>query len=476
MRTKIICTIGPGSLNKDTLLSLLQAGLGVARLNGSHADLQWHSSAIRQLRSAMPHIPILLDVPGRKIRTLQLLHEPSFRAGDSIVLTSDSMHDGTEKVPVSYQNLHLDLSVGDVIMADDGVLMFVVIAIDGKDIICRAEVDGQLKSRKGINVPMVKFNLPMVSERDIQMIEFACEHDIDFIGLSFVETGEQVEAFRKIINGRGPQIVSKIENQGGLLNLNEIISHSDAIMIDRGDLSVETGLFQMGINQKTIIQEANKYGCPVIVATEMLHSMIDNAQPTKAEIADITNAVLDGCSATMLSGETAVGKYPKNAVDAMKGTILAAEKYMYEKSNDSVETSKLDNNYVNALCGTIERLCKDLPLSKVIVLTRTGHAAKVVARGIFPQNIIAVSDDPKYVRTLNLIRGVVGVQSNFCFDSKNGDYEIKILNQLWLDGMIEESDEILLLGVSYPVIGSKVNSLKILSVASLIMKYGWEKP
>lgn len=342
--TRIVCTIGPATLNEATLLLLHEAGLSVARLNGSHNTLEWHQSAVEKIRKVLPNVPILLDIPGRKIRTLPLKHEPKFTVGDSIILTTDLSHDGTNKVPVDYAELHKDLKIGNKIMADDGTIEFSVERIVGCDIHCRAKTSGQLKSQKGINVPFVQLNTPLVTERDKKLIAFACENKVDYIGLSFVESAEQIEIFRRLIKTYCPRIVAKIENQGGIRNLKAIVRSADAIMIDRGDLAAETSLYNVAVMQKNIIAVAKEFGCPVIVATGMLHSMIQNSFPTKAEVSDITNAVLDGCSATMLSGETAIGLFPVEAVRTMKKVIEAAESYkpsLNERATDERSTHLL---------------------------------------------------------------------------------------------------------------------------------------
>ncbi len=253
---KIICTIGPVTNTPDKLRELAAAGMNVARLNGSHSDLDWHASTIAMLKDVLPTIPILLDIPGRKIRTTALKIEPIFKAGDTITLTTDTSHDGSEKVPVNYSDLHRDLEVGHTILADDGTLRFIVTAVVGVDIVCRADVDGQLKSRKGINVPHVSLRTQVMTKRDQAMIEFAKTHGVDYIGISFVESAEHVAAVRSAINGKSPRIVSKVENLGGLTNVAEIADASDALMIDRGDLSVETNLEDVTLNQKRIIEVA----------------------------------------------------------------------------------------------------------------------------------------------------------------------------------------------------------------------------
>ncbi len=471
-RTRIVCTIGPCSLDRAMLLSMHSAGLSVARLNGSHANLDWHRDAIRQIHEVLPEVPILLDIPGRKIRTTQLAHEPVFSAGDILVLTTDLSHDGTEKVPVNYPNLHADLSLGNTVMADDGTLRFTVVKIEAQDIHCRAESTGQLKSRKGINVPFVTLNTPQVTTRDKQMIDFACENKVDFIGLSFVESAEHILAFRELINGRGPRIVAKVENQGGMNRVHEIAEAADAIMIDRGDLSVETSLHDVAIRQKTIINAARQHGRPVIVATEMLHTMIDNPFPTKAEVADISNAVLDGCAATMLSGETAVGSFPLQAVNTMSQVIDAAEMHLqaeFEKSHISAGSTVPE-----VISSVIPTLCRSLPVTKVVAITRSGYAARMIATHGLRQPILAVSDDAAAARSFNLIAGTQGVFSKVPFSRISADHIVHVLKMLWGKGLIGDGDILLVTGISYPTPGSRMNTLQIFNAGELAKTLGWE--
>lgn len=469
--TRIVCTIGPNSLEDSTLLALYDAGLSVARLNGSHADLNWHRKAIQKIHDVLPSVPILLDIPGRKIRTTQLLHEPSFTVGDTLILTTDTSHDGTKKVPVNYGNLHADLSAGDSIMADDGTLRFTVIKIDGADIHCRVETSGQLKSRKGINVPFVNLNTPQVTSRDEQMIAFARDNKVDFIGLSFVESAAHIIAFRNLINSSWPRIVAKVENQGGMDRVHEIVEVADAIMIDRGDLSVETSLYDVAIKQKQIIEAARRYGRPVIVATEMLHTMIQNPFPTKAEVADISNAVLDGCAATMLSGETAIGAFPLEAVATMRQVIDAAESHL-QSEIDRTSVSR-GGSVPEVMSAVIPILCRSLPITKIVAVTRSGYAARMIAVHRLRQPILAVSDDAAAARSFNLITGTTGVFSDVSFSRSSADHIVHVLKMLWKRGLISNSDEVLVTGISYPTPGSRMNTIQIYNIGDLANTLVW---
>jgi pyruvate kinase len=468
-RTKIVCTIGPRTESVEAIRALADAGMDVARLNGSHNTLAWHASAIARIRSVAPGMPILLDIPGRKIRTAQLEHEPSFDIGSTIVLTTDPTHDGREKVPVSYAGLHRDLRAGNVVLADDGTLRFVVLKIDGRDIHCRAETPGTLKSRKGINVPFVKLETALVTDRDRGMMAFAREHGIEFVGLSFVESAEHVEAIRALAGGDHPRIVSKIENQGGIDRMDEIIATTDAVMIDRGDLSVETSLENLSLFQKRIIGAARRAAKPVIVATEMLHSMIGSPVPTKAEVSDISNAVLDGASATMLSGETAIGEFPFEAVKTMRVVAAAAAEFLYTGSGDGGQPVAVPQ----AVGEAIALMCRSLPITKIVAVTRSGYAAREIAARLPSQPILALSDDPHAARSFNLLAGVEGIHVDVPFSRTSTDHIAKCLELLWRNGRLVNSDMVLVSAVGYPRSGNRMNLLQTHVIGDLAEALGW---
>ena len=470
-RTKIVCTIGPASLSPQILGSLAKSGMNIVRLNGSHADLEWHKKAIDLIHEILPNMPILLDVPGRKIRTTRLRNEPKFKTGQTLILTTDLSHDGNEKVPVNYPDLHLDLTVGDKVMADDGALRFTVAQIIGSDIYVIAENDGQLRSTKGINIPFVKLNTPQVTERDKSMVDFACENNVDFIGISFVESAKHLSAFREIIGHRSLRLVAKVENQGGLDNVEEVVGAADAIMIDRGDLSVETSLYDIAIKQKRIINVARTKGKPVIVATEMLHTMINNSFPTKSEVVDISNAVLDGCSATMLSGETAIGEFPIEAVITMRKVIEATESH--ETAGLPHKSLEDSGDVPDAISRVIPLLCNTLPITKVVAITRSGYAANIIARANLKQPIIAVSDDYMAAKSFNLTAGTTGVYSKVPFSKITSDHIFEIVKKLYLDSILNSSDTIIVAGISYPTPGSRMNTIQIYNIALLAKEFSW---
>jgi pyruvate kinase len=327
-RTRIVATIGPATNSAEMLVSLAQAGMSVVRLNASHNVLSWHRDTIALVKQVLPATPILLDVPGRKIRTAHLAHEPVFAAGDMITLTTEEGHDGRRKVSIGSRCLHQDVSPGDTLLADDGKLRFTVVDISGCDLRCRAEVAGRLGSRKGINVPGVELGGELVGDRDRDMLAFARATGVDLVGISFVESARHLALVREELPGGRPGIVAKVETPRAVRNLEEIIDSSDAVMIDRGDLSAETHFRQIGVLQKEILSRSAEFETPVIVATEMLDTMIEKPFPTKAEVIDITNAVLDGAAGVMLSGETAIGAYPVESVSTMRQVVSVAEQYV----------------------------------------------------------------------------------------------------------------------------------------------------
>lgn len=455
--SRVIATIGPASDNTDTLLKLRKAGMSVARLNGSHNTPEWHAETVKLLRNTVPDVPVLLDIPGRKIRTLQLAHEPSFKSGDTIILTTDTRHDGTEKVPVGFDRLHEKFSVGDGVFADDGTLSFVVDNIQGRDIYLRANMDGKLRSRKGINVPGIDLGQSLVTDKDRAMIEFAKSIGVDYIGISFVESREHIEAIRDLIAAPVPRIVAKVENRGGITHLAEIVDSADVIMIDRGDLAVETSIDHVALYQKKILREAARAGKPTIVATEMLHSMIENPLPTKAEVSDITNAILDGASAVMLSGETAVGRYPVEAVDRISRIATLAATGRHSPYHTVKEPTDSD------LRHTIRALAKALPLTRLVVLSRTGYAVRIAAMSDAGLPVLAIGTHPELTLSWNLLPNVTSVYI------KNEDEislqgEDQLLRKLTHSGYLLEDDYVVIISAqqdSNSLNGNVIHTLNV---------------
>ncbi|NLW43314.1 MAG: pyruvate kinase, partial [Tissierellia bacterium] len=322
-KTKIVCTIGPASESSEMLERLMLAGMNVARLNFSHGTHDEHQQRIDRIKSVADRlnypIAIMLDTKGPEIRLGNFETEPiNLNTGDIFTLTTRDILGNQEIVSISHEGLSDDVEVGTAILIDDGLVELVVKEIkDGTDIICEVLNSGELKNHKGVNVPNVKISLPAVTEKDKSDIIFGIQNEVDFIAASFVRKMDDVNEIRKILednHGEFIEIISKIENQEGIDNIVEIIKASDGIMVARGDLGVEVAPEEIPLVQKDLIRRCYLAGKPVITATQMLDSMMRNPRPTRAEVTDVANAIIDGTSAIMLSGETAAGKYPEEAV------------------------------------------------------------------------------------------------------------------------------------------------------------------
>src|SRR5690606_29765085 len=315
-KTKIVCTIGPSSESFENTKKLINAGMNVARLNFSHGDFEEHGNRIKNIRAANQElgtsVAILLDTKGPEIRLGKLNEEPiELAQGDAITLTTEDIIGDRNRVPVTYKNLPNDLSVGSTVLIDDGLIGLKVEGIEGTEVHCRIVNSGPIKGKKGVNVPGVKISLPGITEKDRNDIIFGIEQGIDFIAASFVRKASDVLEIRELLeqhNAGHIQIISKIENQEGVDNLDEILEVSDGLMVARGDLGVEIPAEEVPLVQKMMIKECNVAGKPVITATQMLDSMQRNPRPTRAEASDVANAIFDGTDAIMLSGETAAGK------------------------------------------------------------------------------------------------------------------------------------------------------------------------
>ena len=340
-KTKIVCTLGPVSENEETLRELIKNGLNVCRLNfshGSHEEHKGRMDLVKKLREEL-NMPtaILLDTKGPEIRTGKFdAPEVLLEEGQTFTITMKDVMGNKEMCTVSYKGLANDVKTGDTILIDDGLVGLTVKEVNGDDIVCEVQNSGIVKNHKGVNVPGVKVNLPAITEKDRSDIEFGIEQGIDFIAASFVRKVSDVLAIREILeenNATHIKIISKIENQEGVDNLDEIIEVSDGIMVARGDLGVEIPTEEIPVVQKLMIKKCNEAGKPVITATQMLDSMIRNPRPTRAEVTDVANAIYDGTDAIMLSGETAAGKYPVEAVKTMATIAKRAEETMRNRGN-----------------------------------------------------------------------------------------------------------------------------------------------
>jgi len=441
----------------DELITvLLSAGHGVT-FRPHPMSVRQQKPVIDRIRSkfgSQPRFSLELDV-----RSSQSLH-------DADVMISDWSG-------AALSDLHLDLRPGNIVLADDGTLKFQVIDVRGRDIVCRIENDGILRSSKGLNVPYVKLNGPVLADRDRRMLEFAKAEGVDFVGVSFVESAEHVAQVRELLEGSPVGIVSKIENKFGLDRLREIIVASDAVMIDRGDLTAETEIESLAIMQKRILREAQRHAKPVIVATEMLHTMIRHPHPTKAEVTDISAAVLDGASAIMLSGETAIGDFPAQAIALVNRVASLVENA--ETLPDEAGSTLDDEAIPSAVGGAIHELCRKLPVTKVICLTASGFAPKMISKYRLKQPILAVTNSIEVGRKVSMSWGVQPLVLELKFSRRSSDHIIRTLRELYGREVISADDVIIVTAVKHPKTGNNMNTIEIYEVKDLIESQGWSR-
>lgn len=415
-KTKIVCTIGPASDSPETIRALLRAGMNVARLNFSHGALDEHLTRINQLREAAAelgvNLALLLDIQGPKIRVGRLKDGPiELTPGQDYTLTVEACEGDEHKIYVDYPHLNRDLRPGSVIYIDDGLLELRVTEIKGPDVICQVVVGGELSSRKGLSLPGVDVDLPPITREDADHIRFGVKHGVDFIAASFVRKAEHVQAVRRIIRDAGgtQHIISKIESDAGLRNIDEIVEASDGIMVARGDLGVEISTEEVPLAQKMLIRKCNLAGKPVITATQMLDSMIRNPRPTRAEVTDVSTAILEGTDCVMLSGETAMGKYPVKAVQVMDKIARRMEQVidysalMREKVNEG--RTAIEQAVSLAAC----QVTHDLELSVIVCSTSSGATARSISQKRPKATIFATSPNEQVVRQMALSWGVCGV-------------------------------------------------------------------
>ncbi|WIF95233.1 pyruvate kinase [Caminicella sporogenes] len=414
-KTKIVCTIGPASESKEIFTELVKNGLNVARLNFSHGSHDEHLKRINMIKEVRKElgipVAILLDTKGPEIRTGDFAEGiVELIEGQEFTLTTEKVLGDKERCHITYDKLPMDVKKGDKILIDDGLIELEVIDVpNDKEIKCIVKNGGVVKNKKGVNVPGVKINLPAITEKDIKDIEFGLANDIDFIAASFIRKADDVHEIRKILeknNAHHVQIISKIENQEGVENIDEIIEVSDGIMVARGDLGVEIPTEQVPLVQKMIIEKCNKVGKPVITATQMLDSMIRNPRPTRAEVTDVANAIFDGTDAIMLSGETAAGKYPIEAVKTMTNIAKTTENSL---DYDAILTSKGLNKEISITYAVSHATCttaNDLGASAIITATSSGFTARMVSKFRPKAPIIAATTCERIQRRMLLIWGV----------------------------------------------------------------------
>lgn len=416
-KTKIVCTIGPASESLEKLKQLITAGMNVARLNFSHGDYEEHGARITNIRQAATElnktVAILLDTKGPEIRTGKLAVEPIELVQDEfITLTTEEILGDKDRISVTYKELPSDVQVGSTILIDDGLIGLTVVEIQGTEIKCKIVNGGTIKSKKGVNVPGVSISLPGITEKDANDIRFGIEQGVDFIAASFVRKASDVLEIRKLLEEHSAkiQIISKIENQEGVDNLDSILEVSDGLMVARGDLGVEIPAEEVPLAQKLMIEKCNLVGKPVITATQMLDSMQRNPRPTRAEASDVANAIFDGTDAIMLSGETAAGKYPVESVLTMSRIAERTESALEYREIFTKQSLKQQTTVTDAISQAVANTALDLDAKAIISSTQTGYTARMVAKYRPKAPIIAVTASEDVMRGLSLAWGVVPVK------------------------------------------------------------------
>ena len=411
-KTKMVCTLGPASDSKEILTKMIQGGLNVARLNFSHGSHEEHAGRIQRIKEVRKelNIPValMLDTKGPEIRTGDLKEgKVTLETGKKIVLTSEQIEGDADRVSVSYEGLPDDLSVGNKILIDDGLIELNVDRIDGTEIYCSIDNGGVLGSKKSVNIPNVEINLPGLTPKDESDLIFGIKQKVDFVAASFVRKPQDVIAIRKVLENNGGgniQIISKIENREGVEKIDRILAVSDGIMVARGDLGVENPAEEVPLVQKSIIKKCNLLGKPVITATQMLDSMIRNPRPTRAEVGDVANAVFDGTDAVMLSGETAAGAYPVQAVETMANIVEKTERSEEYINRQKPEHGEL--TITNAVSEAAVQIAANLDATAIIAATSSGHTPRMLSKYRPECTILAVSDKVSTVRRLTLSWGV----------------------------------------------------------------------
>ncbi|USK32875.1 pyruvate kinase [Bacillus sp. F19] len=415
-KTKIVCTIGPASESVEKLTQLMEAGMNVSRLNFSHGDFEEHGARIKNIREASgklnKDIAILLDTKGPEIRT-HSMQEGAIElvAGSEVIVSMTEVLGTADKFSISYEGLINDVHAGSIILLDDGLIGLEVLEMnkEAKEIRTKVLNTGTLKNKKGVNVPGVSVKLPGITEKDANDIVFGIEQGVDFIAASFVRRAADVLEIRELLEKHDAghiQIIPKIENQEGVDNIDEILEVSDGLMVARGDLGVEIPAEEVPLVQKELIKKCNALGKPVITATQMLDSMQRNPRPTRAEASDVANAIFDGTDAIMLSGETAAGSYPVEAVQTMNNIASRAEQALDYKQILAKRSEQADMTITDSIGQSVAHTGLNLQASAIVATTESGHTARMISKYRPKAPIVAVTSCESVSRKLALVWGV----------------------------------------------------------------------
>ncbi|MDR1000896.1 MAG: pyruvate kinase [Clostridiales bacterium] len=476
-KTKILATLGPTTNDTEVIKSLIRAGMNAARVNFSHGTYESHAEMINKLKEARDEldkpIPLVLDTKGPEIRIKKFAEDKIYLAqGDKFTLTTEDIVGDKSRVSVTYGNLPVDVKVGSRVLIDDGLIELKVESIAGAEINCEVVNSGFLSSRKGVNVPDVYVNLPSLTEQDIKDIIFGIEMGFDFIAASFIRSANDILKIREVLeeNGGGNiQIIAKIESRDGVNNLDTILEVADGIMVARGDLGVEIPPEEVPLVQKELIKKSNLLGKPVITATQMLESMVQNPRPTRAEANDVANAIFDGSDVIMLSGETANGSFPVEAVTMMARIATKAEESIEcYKGIDTARREMFKSNITNAISFAACSSAADLNAACVVCITDSGFTSKMVSKFRPACPVVSVTGDRRVYRQLNLTWGCIPVWTEYI----NGNDEVfDMAEQKALESGLARNGDAIIAVAGVPVgVAGTTNTLKVRIVGDVLVK------
>tara|TARA_A100001234_G_scaffold110709_1_gene97324 strand:- start:463 stop:1896 length:1434 start_codon:yes stop_codon:yes gene_type:complete len=414
-KTKIVATLGPASSDRDTIKQMMVAGVNVFRINFSHADFDAAKERIQLIRDLNKelgyNVGILADLQGPKLRVGKMKDGIVVETGDRIVFTTEKIEEGTaDHVYMNYQSFPKDVKAGERILLDDGKLIFEVVSTNGQsEVIASVVQGGPLKSNKGVNLPNTEVSLPALTEKDVKDAVFAIEQEVDWIALSFVRHKEDLLDLKKLIKKHGSYeipIISKIEKPQALDNIDEIINHSNGLMVARGDLGVEVPAEGVPLIQKNLVLKAKAARIPVIIATQMMESMIDGLTPSRAEVNDIANSVMDGADAVMLSGETSVGKYPVEVIQTMRKIVIRVENSPLIRKYDQAPQNKNDRFITKSTCYHAALMATEIEAKAICTLTNSGYTAYQISAWRPDSSILVFTSNKRILSQLNLLWGV----------------------------------------------------------------------
>lgn len=431
-RAKIVATLGPASAKKETMIAMIQAGVNVFRINFSHGDHETHRRTIALIREINEeydyNVATLADLQGPKLRVGEVEDGAMLNVGDILTFTTNKTTGNAKKVYMTYEQFPQDVQVGERILLDDGKLLLTVKSTNGNDeVLAEVVQGGPLKSNKGVNLPNTRISLPCLTEKDVADLEVALDENVEWIGLSFVRNADDVQELKRLIARSGKQafVISKIEKPEAVMDIDRILEATDGVMVARGDLGVEVPMQSVPLIQKMIVEKALLMSKPVIIATQMMESMIDNMTPTRAEVNDVANSVLDGADAVMLSGETSVGKHPVAVVEAMSRIISHIEETAQITAPDHPPANRDDRFITDSICYHASKVADSISASAIMTMTFSGYTAFKISSHRPKSNVFVFTANRSILNTLSLIWGVHGFFYDKMESTDNTFHEVK---------------------------------------------------